>query len=355
MATTLRGWWFFLVCYNEISMAKRRSPHHIVAVFFATIGLAVLVLVIRYLPTAVLQQQEASNEEEDQRVAELQSELVATTEKIGELSEQIHELSLGYRELHERPSEIVRREVIRERSQEERLTASVAAVAPSVVSVIATKDVPQLAVEYVNPFGSDPFFRDVPIRVPRYTHQGTQEKQVGAGTGFLVTDDGLIVTNRHVVADAEARYTVLLSNGTHALAEVVHRDADLDIAILDIEGDAYSPVTLGDADALQLGSTVFAIGNALGEFSNSVSVGIISGLDRSIVASGSGGSERIDGVIQTDAAINQGNSGGPLSSLDGSVIGVNVAKVQGGENIGFAIPIHRIQTIIEEVIASLQT
>lgn len=266
--------------------------------------------------------------------------------KVESLSRQVEILAEGYKEMQERPDEVVRREYIKEKSQDELLISAVAEVAPTVVSIVVTKDVPKLEIVYVNPFGDDPFFRDFDIRVPEFRQQGTEKKQVGAGSGFLVTSRGHIITNKHVVDDEEAYYTALLADGSQQSAQVLHIDTEHDIAVLKIFGSEYKYVSLGDSDVLKLGQSVFAIGNALGEYSNSVSVGIISGLNRDIQASG----EILKGVIQTDAAINLGNSGGPLVDLYGNVIGVNVAAVVGSENIGFAIPINIIKNIIHSIV-----
>ncbi len=282
----------------------------------------------------------------------MQDSITQLGKQVRTLSAQIETLTDAYAELSNQPREVVRREIIREQSQDELLTKAVASVAPSVVSIVVTKDVPQLEVVYENPFGDDPFFRDFGIRVPRYRQKGTQEQQVGAGTGFIITNSGYIATNRHVVSDEEARYTVLLVDGTQQSATVVYREPSLDFALLKIEGDAYTPVQLGSSSNLKLGQSVFAIGNALGEYSNSVSTGIISGLDRDITAYDGSVAENLTGVIQTDAAINPGNSGGPLSDFQGKVIGINVATVQGSSNISFAIPIDVVKTILTEVIGS---
>ncbi len=239
-------------------------------------------------------------------------------------------------------NEMLRRELLKQKSQDELLTEAVSEIASSVVSVMVSKDVPVLRVEYVNPFGDDPFFRNFDIRVPRYIQDGTQEQQVGAGTGFFLTTQGHIITNKHVVDNEEARFIVLLSDGSQKEAKLIYKDPLVDIAILDITGSGYNAVSLGNSNNLKIGNSVFAIGNALGEYSNSVSVGIISGLHRDIKELG------LENVIQTDAAINPGNSGGPLVSLDGKVVGVNVATVIGGDNLGFAIPINEIIKIIRE-------
>lgn len=223
-------------------------------------------------------------------------------------------------------------------------------VNPAVVSVVVTKDVP-LYEQYYESF--DPWGLFGGFSVPRVREKGTEEKEVGGGSGFIVSNDGLIVTNRHVVADEEARYSVLLNDGTVYTVDVLALDPQLDIAILKINEPiktALTHVRFGDSESLRLGETVVAIGNALAEFRNSVSVGVVSGLSRSIVASdGRGRSENLDQVIQTDAAINPGNSGGPLLNLKGEVIGINVATSRGADNIGFALPAHLVVGVVESV------
>lgn len=243
-------------------------------------------------------------------------------------------------------AEAERREVVRAASQDELLTEAVAKVTPAVVSIVITKDVPQLEVVYENPFGDDPFFRDFGVTIPRYRQKGTIKQKVGGGTGFLVSKNGYIVTNRHVVADDSASYTALLSKGQQKDIQVIYKDAIHDLAILKIDGNDYPSITLGDSDNLKLGQTVIAIGNALAEYNNSVSVGILSGLNRTIEASG----EKLFGVLQTDAAINPGNSGGPLVSLDGKVIGVNVATIVGASSISFSIPINEVKRIMDKTV-----
>lgn len=246
--------------------------------------------------------------------------------------------------------ELQNRQVVKEKSQDELLTAAVAKVAPQVVSIVVSKDVPLLEVTYENPFGNDPFFKDFGIRIPVYRQKGVERQKVGAGTGFLISANGYILTNRHVVSDETASYTVLLADGTQKQASVVYRDSTQDIAIVKIAGSGYGYATFGNSDSLKLGQTVVAIGNALGEYNNSVSVGIISGLDRTIQASGSGGTEELSHIIQTDAAINPGNSGGPLLNLSGQIVGVNVATVAGSSNISFSIPINAVKGIVRSAI-----
>jgi serine protease Do len=218
----------------------------------------------------------------------------------------------------------------------------------SVVSIIITKDLPIIEQYFINPF-EDFGFPGFEFQIPQYRQRGTKKQEVGGGTGFVISSDGLILTNNHVVEDEDADYTVLLNDGTKLPARVVARDSVLDLAVIKVERSGLKALPLGDSDKLRLGQTVIAIGNALGEFRNTVSTGVISGLGRTITASGGRRVETLRNVIQTDAAINRGNSGGPLLNLRGEVIGVNVAMAGGAENIGFAIPINSAKRIIEEV------
>ncbi len=203
-------------------------------------------------------------------------------------------------------------------------------VSPAVVSIIVSKYVPI-------------------IEIPSFRQKGEELKEVGGGTGFIVSSDGLVVTNKHVVLDEEAEYTVLTNDGNKYPAPVLARDPVQDIAILKISANNLPIVKLGNSDILEIGQTVIAIGNALGEFRNTVSAGVISGLLRSVTATGGGITEQLEEVIQTDAAINRGNSGGPLLNLYGEVIGINTAMAVGAENIGFAIPINKVKKDITDI------
>lgn len=225
-------------------------------------------------------------------------------------------------------------------------------VNPAVVSVVVTKDVP-IYERYYEEFDPWGWFGGG-ISIPRTREKGTEEREVGGGSGFIVSSDGLIVTNRHVVSDSEARYSILMNDGKAYAVEVLARDMQLDIAVLkitDLPSDVkLSYLSFGDSEKLKLGQRVVAIGNALAEFRNSVSVGVVSGLARSITATDDAGrSENLDQVIQTDAAINPGNSGGPLLNIQGEVIGVNVATSRGADNIGFALPAHVVKGVVESV------
>jgi serine protease Do len=249
-------------------------------------------------------------------------------------------------------------EYIPQTTHEEKIIAAVEKASPAVVSIIVTKDLPVYEEYYYNPFGSDSFFD---IRIPQRRQVGTEETEIGGGSGFIVSKDGMILTNKHVVLDEEAKYAVFTNDGKQFNAKVLARDPLQDMAILKIETEklidssgemkslSFPVVELGNSGNLKIGQTAIAIGNALGEFKNTVSLGVVSGLGRTIVASGAGITEIIEEVIQTDSAINQGNSGGPLLDLSGRVIGINTATVVDAQNIGFAIPIDKAKRNIEQV------
>jgi len=289
---------------------------------------------------------------QNRKIASLETQLILLRQdqanRIDSLSQNVQSLNKDSAATKE---ELARRQVVQEKSQQDMLTASVAGITPAVVSIVISKDVPQLEITYENPFGDDPFFKDFGAQIPVYKQSGTKRQDIGAATGFLIKSSGYILTNKHVAGDTNAYYTVLLSNGSQKNAQVIYQDPNNDIAILKIPGSGYTTAQLGDSNTLVLGETVFAVGNALGEYNNSVSVGIISGLNRQINASGANGAtETLNGVIQTDAAINPGNSGGPLVDLSGQVIGINVATVSGSNNISFSIPINSVKNIIKTVL-----
>ena len=170
-----------------------------------------------------------------------------------------------------------------------------------------------------------------------------------SGTGFIVREDGLIVTNKHVINTSTPNFTVYTSDGKSYDAVVKAKDPIFDIAILKIETTGLSTVELGSSDNLQLGQTAIAIGNALGQYQNSITVGVISAIGRVIQAGDASGTstDNLDNVIQTDAAINPGNSGGPLLNIAGQVIGVNTAVDSSGQSIGFAIPVNLVKTALD--------
>jgi len=180
-----------------------------------------------------------------------------------------------------------------------------------------------------------------------------QKKKIeqNIGSGFIISVDGLIITNKHVVSDAEASYQVLTNDKNKYNVEKIYRDPLNDLAILKISSTTFNspkPLKLGNSSKLKLGQLVIAVGTPLGEFTNTVTSGIISGLGRGITAGSpfQGYVEKLDNVIQTDAAISPGNSGGPLLNSKGEVIGVNTAIAQEGQNIGFAIPANVVSDLI---------
>ncbi len=185
---------------------------------------------------------------------------------------------------------------------------------------------------------------------------GREIEQESAGTGVILSKEGLIITNRHVVPNGVSKVSVTLSDGTEVKdVEVVGRTNDsdpLDIAFLKITDTAdleLTPAKLGDSSAVNVGDRVVAIGNALGQFQNTVTSGIISGFGRDIEAYGDGSVESLQNLFQTDAAINGGNSGGPLVNIASEIIGINVATAS-AENISFAIPINDVKGLIETVL-----
>jgi serine protease Do len=178
---------------------------------------------------------------------------------------------------------------------------------------------------------------------------GPMSVESGIGTGFIVDRNGLIVTNSHVVENDRGEYSVVLKDGTTYEVERIHLDEITDLAILEISARELPIVELGDSDSLRVGQRAVAIGNALGRFQNTVTVGVVSGIARELTAtSGIGGAAKTyEGAIQTDAALNPGNSGGPLLNSAGQVIGINVATTRGADNIGFAIPVNTLKPILE--------
>lgn len=182
--------------------------------------------------------------------------------------------------------------------------------------------------------------------------RGATTDESGIGTGFIVDKGGLIITDSHVVDDESGQYSVVLKDGTTYDVDKIHLDRQNDLAILEITARDLPTAALGDSDKLKVGQKAIAIGNALGQFQNTVTVGVVSGVGRSITASGGFGTEAktYDSVIQTDAAINPGNSGGPLLNSAGQVIGINVATSQGADNISFAIPVNTLKPILESFI-----
>ncbi len=180
--------------------------------------------------------------------------------------------------------------------------------------------------------------------------QPQKNNEEDIGSGFILTTDGLIVTNKHVVSEVGVKYVVITNDDKRLEVQKIYRDPTNDLAILQVNpnGTVLKPAELGNSDNIKVGQLAIAIGTALGEFRNTVTTGVISGLGRVITAGDpfGGFQERLDNLIQTDAAINPGNSGGPILNSSGQVVGVNVAVSQNGQNIGFALPINIVRDVI---------
>jgi serine protease Do len=229
---------------------------------------------------------------------------------------------------------------------DEKSVVDVASQASTSVVTVAIKKKQSAS---INPF-SDPFFDfQVPRQQLQPTPQEGQEIKQDIGSGFVVDKAGLVVTNKHVVADSQAEYLVIDSENKEYKVSKIYRDPTNDLAILKVDQLNAPAIELGNSDSLKAGQSVVAIGTALGEFRHTVTTGVVSGLGRGIEAGDPFGGvvESLENVIQTDAAINPGNSGGPLLDSNGKVIGVNVAVSASGQNIGFAIPINVIKASLE--------
>lgn len=201
---------------------------------------------------------------------------------------------------------------------------------PAVITIVATKDLLKAEGTY--------FFQKENIKV-------------GGGSGFIISKDGYVLTCNHVVSDSDAKYTVIIDPKHTYEAKILARDPLVDLAILKIEGKNFPNIKLGDSSKIQLGEKVVAIGNPLGDFDDTLSAGIISGLSRKINARScdSAKTTSLRGLIQTDAAINPGNSGGPLINMACEVIGINTAMALDAQNIGFAIPINYAKDDLKEL------
>lgn len=213
-------------------------------------------------------------------------------------------------------------------TEEESTIAAVAEkVSPSVVSIVTTTEV--------------------------YSYFGTTSGE-GAGTGVIVSKDGYVMTNNHVIDGAQAVSVVDSAGALYEDVKVVGRDPLNDIAFLKITTDkTFTPAELGNSSSIRVGQQVVAIGNALGQYSNTVTSGIVSGTGRPVVASSAyGDAESLTDLIQTDASINSGNSGGPLVNMAGQVIGINTAIVEDANGIGFSIPINATKGVLAEVLAT---
>lgn len=223
-------------------------------------------------------------------------------------------------------------------------------VLPAIVSIAVSKMLPVFEVPFIQPQTKGmpfalPFNKD--FMIPK----GKKKIKVGGGSGFIVDSSGIVLTNRHVVSDPKAEYLVVLNEKEKYPAKILAKDPIHDIAVLKIDKVGLPTIELGDSSGLGLGQTAIAIGNVLGAFRNTVSVGVVSGLSREITAGDATTRKTIKlrGLIQTDAAINPGNSGGPLIDINAKVIGINTAMVFMAENVGFALPINNAKKDLEDL------
>ena len=223
-------------------------------------------------------------------------------------------------------------------------------VCPAVITVVVSRDLPKIESFYSFPFGGKEYLMPK-MEKGRNIKEKVEKTQIGGGSGFIVSADGYVLTSNHVVADASADYTVILDPKRKYPAKVLSRNPINDIAVLKINAKDLPCIELADSNKIEMGEEVVAIGNALGEFHDTLSAGIVSGLSRFITAFGGidHQTQSLKGLIQTDAAINPGNSGGPLVNMDGQVVGINTAMIMGAQNIGFAIPINYAKKDLNEV------
>ncbi len=218
-------------------------------------------------------------------------------------------------------------------------------ICPAVITIVISKDLPKIEGFYFFPFGGQQFI------VPQVEKGEKEKTKIGGGSGFIISKDGYVLTCNHVVKDPTADYTVIIDPTKKYPAKVLAKDPLTDVAILKIKGKDFPCLEMGDSSEIELGETVLAVGNPLGEFEDTLSSGIISGLSRKITAHGGPmvRATSLRGLIQTDAAINPGNSGGPLVNMEGKAIGINTAMVIGAQNIGFAIPIDYAKKSLKEI------
>lgn len=253
-----------------------------------------------------------------------------------------HSFSSFFSQYTPRDSKVFpQKQIVRVVSEESAKIDAIKEALPSVVTIgISKKTVGQGSIR-INPFDLQNPFEQIP------GEEKTVEGDIGSG--FIISTNGLIVTNKHVVSDTEATYTVITDNQKTYKVVSISRDPLNDLAILKINATNLTAIPMGDSNKLALGQSVIAIGTPLGEFRNSVTAGIVSGLGRGITAGSpyEGLVERLDNIIQTDAAISPGNSGGPLINLSGEVVGINTAVSSQGQNIGFAIPISVVKNLLE--------
>ncbi|PIR44182.1 hypothetical protein COV23_01345 [Candidatus Wolfebacteria bacterium CG10_big_fil_rev_8_21_14_0_10_31_9] len=232
------------------------------------------------------------------------------------------------------------------------LVSVIKKVLPATVTIIISRDFNELQKEAKSITNILPAIKNKKLRDLKDQADKDGMVRIGSGSGFIVSPEGIVMSNRHIVNDYENHYTVLTTDGKKYNAKIIAKDPVSDIAMLKIENTNKFPyIKLSNSVKLKLGEEVIAIGNAMGIFQNTVSAGIISGLSRSITAQIDSRSpiQEIHGLIQTDAAINPGNSGGPLVNMKGEAIGINIAIISTAENIGFTLPINMAKKDLEDI------
>ena len=269
--------------------------------------------------------------------------LKINTEKLPKLSLSLPQINLPIFFKTKTPKLLEGKETVKLLNEESVVVSAVEKVSPSVVTVSIVK--PRQLLK-PSDFGSlfDPFGLNLP-----QPNSNPQKKEQDIGTGFILTSDGLIVTNKHVVSDAELKYSIITNDNKKYDVKKIYRDPANDLAILKVDSSDLTPIELGDSSKIKVGQLAIAIGTALGEFRQTVTTGVVSGLGRVITAGDpfGGYQEKLDNLIQTDAAINPGNSGGPLLNSAGQAVGVNVAVSEAGQNIGFALPINIVKDVVD--------
>jgi 2-alkenal reductase len=228
--------------------------------------------------------------------------------------------------------------------------ASTGGASPTTAPASPTENAAEPVIERTSDAVVDTVARTSPAVVKVVNSLGQGAK--ASGSGVIISQDGYVITNNHVV-EGQRRLQVIYADGTYHDAELTGTDPFADIAVIRVRDAVPAVAELGDSDALQPGETVIAIGSPLGEFQNSVTVGVVSALNRSV--------DRMEGLIQTDAAINHGNSGGPLIDTNGKVIGINTLVVRGDEGsldvaqgLGFAVPSNIVRDVSDALIANGQ-
>ncbi len=237
---------------------------------------------------------------------------------------------------------------------EKRIIKTIKNVMPAVVTIVIKKSLEEVKQDLKAEQASAKKVLDKidVLSIPKDKIDAHGMVQIDGGSGFIVDTKGIVLTNKHVISDLSAEYTVITNNNEEYKAELLARDPVDDVAILKINPSKKLPtLEFGNSESVNLGQTVLAFGNALGIFQNTVSMGIISGLSRSIVAhtDPKAPAQEMRGLIQIDAAINPGNSGGPLTDMYGRVVGINAAIVSDAENISLAIPINAAVRDLEDV------